>query len=68
MAYEEETPYVGVHRAPAPLPTQECPDLESLMELDDGESTTLATDGCWVEPDGECDHGHPSWLVELGLI
>lgn len=27
-----------------------------------------ATDGCWVEPDGECEHGRPSWLLELGLI
>lgn len=27
-----------------------------------------ATDGCWVEPDGRCEHGCPSWLLELGLI
>jgi hypothetical protein len=27
-----------------------------------------ATDGCKVEPDGNCPHGHPSWLVKLGLI
>lgn len=29
---------------------------------------TEATDGCIVEPDGMCPHGHPSWLVRLGLI
>jgi len=27
-----------------------------------------ATDGCWVETDGRCKHGCPSWQVELGLI
>jgi len=25
-------------------------------------------DGCWVEPDGECDHGFPSWLTAMGYI
>ena len=25
-------------------------------------------DGCFVEPDGECSHGYPSWLLALGLI
>ncbi len=27
-----------------------------------------ATDGCLVEPDGECPHGRPSWLIVLGMI
>jgi hypothetical protein len=27
-----------------------------------------ATDGCWVEPDGMCQHGCYSWLIVLGLI
>lgn len=27
-----------------------------------------ATDGCWVEPDGTCPHGHKSWLLVQGLI
>ncbi|HUT15460.1 MAG TPA: hypothetical protein VMY98_04365 [Anaerolineae bacterium] len=27
-----------------------------------------ATDGCWVEPDGHCEHGCPSWMLALGLI
>lgn len=27
-----------------------------------------ATDGCRVEPDGHCQHGHPSWLLKLGII
>lgn len=25
-------------------------------------------DGCWVEPDGECAHGLPSWMLALGYI
>ena len=28
----------------------------------------LCSDGCEVEPDGECQHGHPSILVALGMI
>lgn len=27
-----------------------------------------ATDGCMVEPDGICEHGCKSWLLEMGLI
>lgn len=27
-----------------------------------------ATDGCTVEPDGVCEHGHVSWLVYLGVM
>lgn len=27
-----------------------------------------AADGCWVEPDGKCEHGCSSWLVVLGMI
>lgn len=28
----------------------------------------LCEDGCEVEPDGCCEHGHPSLLIALGLI
>jgi len=43
------------------------PDTETLAEWmsDDG---CEAIDGCWVEPDGKCEHGQPSWLLYLGLI
>ena len=27
-----------------------------------------AIDGCWVEPDGVCEHGYSSWLLQLGYI
>jgi hypothetical protein len=43
------------------------PTMEQLEEwvMD---SIVDATDGCQVEPDGVCEHGHPSWLLKLGLI
>ena len=50
-----------------PEPTVEEPDLETLAEwMDEGVCET--TDGCFCEPDGTCIHGHPSWLLALGLI
>ena len=27
-----------------------------------------AVDGCWVEPDGYCQHGTPSWLLAMGWL
>lgn len=49
------------------VPTTDEPDDETLEEwvLEGG---CEATDGCWVEPDGECEHGHLSWMRYLGLI
>ena len=32
------------------------------------EGIAKATDGCQVEPDGTCEHGHHSWLLSLGYI
>jgi hypothetical protein len=50
-----------------PEPTVPEPDLDALrfMVFD---SICEATDGCTVEPDGTCEHGHPSWLLYLDLI
>lgn len=28
----------------------------------------MCSEGCEVEPDGHCEHGNPSILLELGLI
>ncbi len=25
-------------------------------------------DGCWVEADGTCEHGMPSWALAMGMI
>lgn len=50
-----------------PKPTVPRPSAEAIMEaLTTG--ACEATDGCTVEPDGICEHGHPSWLLRLGLI
>ena len=40
----------------------------STLERWSSDCGCAAIDGCWVEPDGECDHGYPSWLMELGYI
>jgi hypothetical protein len=50
-----------------PPPTTDKPDIETL-EGWMSDSGCEATDGCWVEPDGECEHGHPSWMIRIGLI
>lgn len=50
-----------------PTPTMKQPPLGELKEqLDNG--IVDATDGCRVEPDGVCCHGHPSWALALGVI
>lgn len=43
------------------------PTIEQIREWDDMGGCE-ATDGCWVEFDGECEHGCKSWLIILGLI
>lgn len=49
-----------------PEPTDPRPTLSQLEDwMLDGDCE--ATDGCRVEPDGVCPHGHPSWLIRLGL-
>lgn len=54
-------------RAGHPTPTEEEPDDEQL-EAWVYDSVCDATDGCSVEPDGTCEHGHPSWLIVKGLM
>lgn len=50
-----------------PKPTEDEPDDDQLEDwLYD--SVCEATDGCTIEPDGICEHGHPSWFLQLGLI
>ena len=50
-----------------PRPTVDRPDMDTLEEWA-MDSVVEATDGCEVEPDGTCYHGHPSWLIRLGMI
>jgi len=50
-----------------PTPTTDIPDDDELQEMvSDGYCE--ATDGCEVESDGVCPHGHPSWILRMGLI
>jgi hypothetical protein len=43
------------------------PSLNALNGfIEDGSCPT--TDGCRVECNGECEHGHPSWLKVLSMI
>ena len=52
---------------PSTRPTRKQPSIGTMYKwLDEG--VAKATDGCRVEPDGVCPHGHLSWLLELGLI
>lgn len=51
-----------------PTPTAKMPKTATLERWLISEGMAKATDGCKVEPDGVCPHGHPSWLVRLGLI
>ena len=43
------------------------PDIEQLQIWDE-EGGCETPDGCWVEPDGTCEHGHKSWLLIMGMI
>lgn len=51
----------------APAPTKEQPHLDMLRAWEAG-GYCEATDGCTIEPDGTCEHGHISWLRYVGLI
>jgi len=50
-----------------PAPTVPEPSLDQLMEMG-AQGGCEATDGCWVEVDGICPHGHPSWLLYLEFV
>ena len=72
----EPGPRHGRTRPPPPTPNRpgeevnrmRRPSLEELQRQVEEDGGCEATDGCWVEPDGTCDHGQPSWLLALGLI
>jgi hypothetical protein len=49
-----------------PTPTVEQPDDDDLNEQV-SEGVVQATDGCDIELDGICEHGHPSWPLHLGI-
>jgi hypothetical protein len=48
-------------------------DREEILELlgewsNDCGCEAACPNGCWIEPDGTCEHGQPSWLLALGMI
>jgi hypothetical protein len=51
-----------------PEPTTDPPNDETIENWIMDVEMPEATDGCTIEPDGTCHHGHPSWLIRLGLI
>lgn len=56
-----------------PKPTIPPPNDRELLEMlqasvMDTRTTFETSDGCEVEPDGTCEHGHPTWLVRQGWI
>lgn len=60
---------------PKRLTVQEVADSEgmTLDELlkhcgNDSVVPACCEDSCEVEPDGRCEHGHPSVLIALGVI
>ena len=43
------------------------PDAETMTDwMNDGGCETPC--GCWVEPDGKCQHGNFSWMILQGLL
>ena len=50
-----------------PKPTEPEPSMDEL-EFWSFDGIAEATDGCQVEPDGTCPHGHVSWLIHLEFI
>lgn len=69
MTTFDEKSLIRIRDNPAlwPEPETDAPDDETIeFWICDG--VVEATDGCTVEPDGICPHGHPSWLLRIGII
>lgn len=50
------------------MPTK-APSVATLKRwMDEGGCEAKCRYGCWVEPDGTCEHGCESWLLVLGMI
>ena len=51
-----------------PKPTVDEPTMDEIEAMIFDVIMPYATDGCTIEPDGICQHGHPCWLLYLGFI
>lgn len=49
-------------------PTVRMPSAEAMQRAMLRDGTVPATDGCQVEVDGGCTHGHVSWMTYLGWL
>ena len=48
---------------------EDLPDVSELTEWNrEGGCECCGPCACWIEPDGECAEGFPSWLRILGYI
>jgi hypothetical protein len=63
----ERCPTCGRRRGEKHVITTRVPSLRQLERMANA-ATVPATDGCTVEPDGYCEHGHQSWLLRLHYI
>lgn len=50
-----------------PEPITARPDRDELLDLALS-GLCPATDGCEVEADGICEHGHPAWTLRMGVL
>ncbi len=64
----EAVKLAAAERRSWPRPTADMPDIETIIDWSH-DGWMEATDGCGgIEDDGLCEHGHPSWMLELGMI
>jgi hypothetical protein len=52
---------------PGAIRVKKPPTMKTLVKWSN-DGIARALDGCRVEPDGECAHGLPSWMIALGII
>jgi len=57
----------GIQTGQWPEPTVAQPDMDTLEQWM-WEGIAEATDGCPIEVDGTCIHGHRSWFLVLGFV
>lgn len=50
-----------------PLRRGDIPSFETVLHWS-REGIAEATDGCTVEPDGDCPHSFPSWCKVFGIL
>ena len=50
------------------IATMPSPSEDELEDWVFDRENAQATDGCDVESDGICEHGHQSWMLLMGLV